>query len=810
MGPVAITAFHGIVPLMILPTAALATVALLGANPPGPVSPTTRTSHRSPASSAPSVFSSRRSLNRPRLWLSPREADWARQRCGTGVADSTGAPAPLVYASHIREFRMLKRFADENVHLPAEPGGLYPVAFVHLVSGQPTLPDEYTRFIDRELAARRQFVLDFDDVAAALDWCWSALDPRIREKVADALVDGLEPLRDTDDPFDHFLFHPRLCHLAAAVALRDVWAAGTPQAARIDETLQGGRRYFHSTLVPLITQLRGTVPTPDLRANFEADMVLAAELVESIEPGAWAAIRAPMHDAFDVYFWSDTQWPSLSAGVFHDSGTSSPLVPGQGTVSIAPGVADVVARRTQSPIAAYYAAADPSDSGPASLRAANRLWMHLLHDWPGPAVIDREHVPHSRRLGNGWLLMRSDWEPGATLLAFDAVQPTWVSRQHLDAGQFQVIRKARLAIDSGDDVSVEAGRSRGGEQHVGEAAADFDLYASATLAHNCIALVGPREVPIRVANYWLHQGSQQRPVLPPGPPPADISKTDRVRGRLIAFESNDLYSFASTDLAKAYGVETALLYERSILMLHAGLIVIVDRLETANPQVKRFWMLHLPAAPTINGEPLDPQLRRRAEGANAGTWSYPAMDSWLSMRSGDGRLFVRTILPTERRWQLVGGPAETQTIPRGEFRGRTYLGSSARGFEYWLTPASLDGGANAWYRLGAPVSFGNAFGAGGGWGRLEVEATAETTSTLYVNVLVPVDAAQESPPPLDVEVAEDRLVIKTKLAGCEYVVRLAPRETPLGRVEVRDAAGQTLLKRALAHEVAPDRPLPAK
>src|SRR5262249_14214690 len=156
----------------------------------------------------------------------------------------------------------------------------------------------------------------------------------------------------------------------------------------------------------------------------------------------------------------------------------------------------------------------------------------ILHGRAGLRVADREHAPLARRLGNGWILARGDWGPGATLLAFDAEQIFWLPRQHLDAGQFQIIRKGRLAIESGDDVAYEATRMRGGEQHLGKEPGEFDTYASATVAHNCLVAVDPREATLMVGKQWLFLGNQRRPKLPRGAGLLSLEPAKRTMGKL--------------------------------------------------------------------------------------------------------------------------------------------------------------------------------------------------------------------------------------------------------------------------------------
>lgn len=730
-----------------------------------------------------------------------------RRRCGT----SAGGAADTEYGTYVGEYQKLKRIVDQSLNAPYEPGALYPAAFMHLVAGQPGIADPYTSYVERVLSENKAWILDFDDVAAALDWCGDALSDAVRTDVSSQLTDAMQRFRDEDTLFEHVLSNPKLCYAAIAVALQGQWQSGSPQAERVNAVIDAAKAYFDKNLAPLIKQLDGTAPTPAVRSDFEADAVLAAEIWQSLDSHAWERLKAPMANALDVYLWSDTQWPALRAGVFHDAGTYAPLVPGQGSSALAAGIAELLAERTDSPVAAWYAdqanAAAGRNAGP---REAQRLWMRILYGQPDRPRIDRSRAPLARKLGNGYVLIRSDWGPGATLIAFDAGQPFWLPTQHLDTGQFQIFRKGRLAIDSGDDVRFEATRIRGGEQRIGSEPGDFDAYASGTVAHNCVTLADLREASLLVGKQWVFLANQRRPEVPRGPVPADISASPRATGRLIAFDANEQFTFAAADVARAYGVRTALVYERSILALNGGLIFVCDRLVTANPDIKASWVMHIPSEPTVGGAPLNPQLRRRKEGQKAGSWVYPSGSGWVASEDGDGRLFARALLPMNRKLHIIGGPREFLSVPRGPSAGRKYVGSSDRGFEYWLSPAALNGGANAWYRLVNPGTLGPAFGLGGGWGRIEVEAVDKGPNRLFITALFACDKTRTEPPDLDVRVDKDHIVVKTKESSRELTITLSPGGATAGSVLITDPITKSKFSRDLELNIAPDKPLPTE
>lgn len=764
---------------------------------------------------------------RPRVLLRPSDLPRLKARCGVERFDPAAQdPAdPVTFASHTADFHRLLQWVDAHIDLAMEDGGLYLPAFAHLMTGAPGRPDKYTRCIERELARRQPYAVDFDDVIAALDWCWDALEPQTRRQAAAELARAMEPLTANDSPLEHYLFHPRLCHVAAALALRDEFSDGSVERRRIEQTLRAAATYFESTLPQYVSQLHGRAPATTLQSDFEADVVFAAELwhAASGEP-YWPRIAPAMRDACDACFWTDTTYPGHFGALMHDFGTRAATVPGEAHSALARGVADVLARRTSSPIAAWYAQLSRAVTADDSAAAMNGLMLRIIHDVPDQPVADRTEAPLARNLGDGWVLMRSDWRPGATVIAFDAGQPIWLSRQHYDAGQFQILRKGRLALDSGDDVRLEAVPARRGAQGIGRKTGEFDLYAQATIAHNCMVICDPRDRLRWRGQDWPAVGNQRlmdgdwKQVSEP------IESSQRQTGRLLAFETNAHYSYAAADLAKAYAVRTVLLYDRHLLFVGGRYLFVVDRLVTEKSDVGRTWMLHLPSRPLVNETNLDPEMRRLGTANDAGAWVYPQYKGWLSADGGQGRLYVRTLLPDARRWTLIGGPQKVEQVTAGQHRGRSYVGGGHDTFEYWLTPFSVSGGMNAWFRLGQPVDLGPAFGVGAGWGRLEVEPVDAAAESVMVHLLVPQD--RDAPPPPEPEIRVDRgtggsgeagaaaladVALTVSLPGRDvtYEVTLTPRGPEPGRVRVVEGQ-RVIFDRLLSRTVQENAAVPVR
>src|SRR4029079_17741966 len=99
--------------------------------------------------------------------------------------------------------------------------------------------------------------------------------------------------------------------------------------------------------------------------------------------------------------------------------------------------------------------------------------------------------------------------------------------------------------------------------------------------------------------------------------------------------------------------------------------------------------------------------------------------SWLSVTNGEGRLFVRTLMPENAHRRLVGGPMRAQTIKDGPSAGQTYYGGNPGGYEYRLWPAHFLKAPSAAYELGKPLGLGPQFGVGGAWGRYDVSPAVD-------------------------------------------------------------------------------------
>jgi heparin/heparan-sulfate lyase len=228
-----------------------------------------------------------------------------------------------------------------------------------------------------------------------------------------------------------------------------------------------------------------------------------------------------------------------------------------------------------------------------------------------------DDLPHARHFdAMGQIFMRSGTGPDDTYCLFTC---GGILRQHrhYDALNFVIYHRGFLALDSGtryDEVT--------NGQHLAN-------YFAQTVAHNCVVVHQPGEPPAR---YW--GGSVE----------GNHGGQHRQLGSVVrAFETNEDYVYAAGDATECYqhGVvrregepdlgEKCSLVTRQLVFLLPNHFVIFDRVTTTEPDYKKDWLVHTAHKPEVDGT------------------TYRADHL-------EGRMFCRTLLPTDARVTLVGGP----------------------------------------------------------------------------------------------------------------------------------------------------------
>jgi hypothetical protein len=197
-----------------------------------------------------------------------------------------------------------------------------------------------------------------------------------------------------------------------------------------------------------------------------------------------------------------------------------------------------------------------------------QAWVGLLADRPAAAERSpRDPAKTSLSLvGEGLTFARSDWSPAASWVSFQA--GPWLAEDHQDAdqGHFELFRGS-------DGLLVDGGDAEG----------------SATINHNTLL---------------IDDGGRHLTY----PPNQGVWGGDRVK--TTSFGDDGKAMVAVGDIGEAYApkcaregckmrtVERAV---RSFVFVRPGLLVIDDRVEVDEPDVKVVWAAHLTRPPTLDG-----------------------------------------------------------------------------------------------------------------------------------------------------------------------------------------------------------------
>jgi Heparinase II C-terminal domain/Heparinase II/III-like protein len=321
----------------------------------------------------------------------------------------------------------------------------------------------------------------------------------------------------------------------------------------------------------------------------------------------------------------------------------------------------------------------------------------------------------------GAFIARTGWQDGmdspAVVVECKINEWTTINHQHLDAGAFQIYYKGSLAIDSGYYQSARDktwsseidGSSGYGSLH------DYN-YNKRTIAHNCLLVVDPEE------SFKPEYHSDTRVLANDGGqrwPNANMAIYEKFGKRMDTFEyfmdprnefrtgrvlaaevggdpSAPDFTYLAGDLSPAYSSKVKA-YDRSFQFMnlhdlkHPAVLVVFDRVQSANADFKKIWLLHSLEKPSIAGS------------------RFSLCDS----REGyGGRLVVDTILPLADNCEIQAVGGEGREFLVGEVNYRAEVRTSP-----W----------------GAPTG-GTIINEGGKW-RVEVSPRRSAAGDLFLHVL---------------------------------------------------------------------------
>ncbi len=237
--------------------------------------------------------------------------------------------------------------------------------------------------------------------------------------------------------------------------------------------------------------------------------------------------------------------------------------------------------------------------------AISDLWMILFSDpsiKPSPAI----KLSNTKFFGDpsGLMVARTGWDStksSNTVVAEMKIGGIWfANHQHLDAGSFQLYYKGALAIDAG---IYEGTQSAYGSAH------DRN-YHKRTIAHNTMLVFDSSEKFVWSRFDLANDGGQRFPNSGYEPYKAEelFSKDYRVAKVLSHYTGigslQPVFSYLEGDLTKAYSDKVAD-YKRSFVFInfkdsvHPAAMIVYDRIESSQPNLKKSWLLHAMEEPVI-------------------------------------------------------------------------------------------------------------------------------------------------------------------------------------------------------------------
>ncbi len=287
--------------------------------------------------------------------------------------------------------------------------------------------------------------------------------------------------------------------------------------------------------------------------------------------------------------------------------------------------------------------------------------------------------------------------------------------QHYDAGSFEIYYKGRLTGQS-------AQYSR----------TDIDQYSNyyvQSVASNTLLIKDPDEVFTYWNNFDEAENSGGQRVKRTGATDLEDwkSKEYYTTGKILGHKETDSFSYLSGDITNAYSdkvseVKRSMVYVSKEEQGKAGIMFIVDKINSADKGFKKTFLLHAPSKPDIIG--------------NTAVISRTDNDC-------NGRLTLKSVYP------------ETEITPVGGEEMQWYVnGTNYAPLSSYAPALSSD-----------PLAYG--------WGRLEVSPKEERNLDYFVNVLYIDDADAEAAP--EVNCVENDYLIGAETDG-ETVLYLKSEE----------------------------------
>jgi hypothetical protein len=317
-------------------------------------------------------------------------------------------------------------------------------------------------------------------------------------------------------------------------------------------------------------------------------------------------------------------------------------------------------------------AAPPTNNSMRFLYHDEFLWFNP--DQPSEPPTQLTHFA----AGTGTLFVRSGWPDGAADRDASATHITFQSgdhftyHQHYDQNSFTLFKYDDLVVDSG--------------VYSGEGLSYHDQnYYVRTIAHNTLVVYNPAESFLGARPDATSNDGGQRPPLPASRSPQTVEDFDRFEvqydtGEMVHFEEDEAYTYALGDATNAYNNPTynqamdtnlsgntakvsrfqrEFVYLRSLALPPQAsqtgqtgeYLILFDRVgvtDEAFSGANTKLLFHTLSEPTVNGA---------AAVISPGETLYSNADQAIAV-SGEGKVFLQTLLPATHNIRKVGGRGE--------------------------------------------------------------------------------------------------------------------------------------------------------
>lgn len=241
----------------------------------------------------------------------------------------------------------------------------------------------------------------------------------------------------------------------------------------------------------------------------------------------------------------------------------------------------------------------------------DKLFEFLWRD-PNLKQLKPDNLPLTRYFGQpfGWMIARTGWDEQSVVAEMKINEYNFLNHQHQDAGTFQIYYKGPLAIDAGAYTGSSGGYLSPHNKN----------YFKRTIAHNSLLIYDPKETffsvgyaDVDIERYAVNDGGQRLPGYGWNAPKNlhHMWNTDYKTGVILAqgvgpeYQTPE-YSYLKGDITEAYSSKVKQV-KRSFLFLNLknskipAALIVFDKVISANPSYKKFWLLHSIEEPEIKG-----------------------------------------------------------------------------------------------------------------------------------------------------------------------------------------------------------------